>query len=82
MNGKGALLRDDQGYIAEASGACFFNLVRGEIGKKKLITPPSDNALRVYYPKNCYRVGSKIWELRLLEEELVERRHISQMRHF
>jgi branched-chain amino acid aminotransferase len=35
-----ALLRDDQGYIAEASGACFFMVREG-----KLITPPSDNAL-------------------------------------
>ncbi len=35
-----ALLRDDQGYIAEASGACFFMVRDG-----KLITPPSDNAL-------------------------------------
>jgi branched-chain amino acid aminotransferase len=35
-----ALLRDDQGYIAEASGACFF-MIRGG----KLISPPSDNTL-------------------------------------
>ena len=35
-----ALLRDDQGYIAEASGACFF-LVRDGV----LISPPSDNTL-------------------------------------
>ncbi len=35
-----ALLRDDQGYIAEASGACFF-MVRDGI----LISPPSDNSL-------------------------------------
>ena len=35
-----ALLRDDQGYIAEASGACFF-MVKDE----KLISPPSDNTL-------------------------------------
>jgi len=35
-----ALLRDDQGYIAEASGACFF-MVRDS----KLISPPSDNTL-------------------------------------
>ena len=35
-----ALLRDDQGYIAEASGACFFMVRDG-----KLISPPSDNAL-------------------------------------
>ncbi len=35
-----ALLRDDQGYIAEASAACFFMVRDG-----KLITPPSYNAL-------------------------------------
>ncbi len=35
-----ALLRDDQGYIAEASGACFF-MVRDGI----LISPPADNTL-------------------------------------
>lgn len=35
-----ALLRDDQGYIAEASGACFFIVRDGA-----LITPPNDNSL-------------------------------------
>ncbi len=35
-----ALLRDDQGYIAEASGAAFF-MVRNGV----LISPPSDNTL-------------------------------------
>ena len=35
-----ALLLDDQGYVAEASGASFFMIKDGEI-----ITPPSDNAL-------------------------------------
>ncbi|MEY3001788.1 MAG: hypothetical protein RLZZ428_163 [Pseudomonadota bacterium] len=35
-----ALLRDDQGYIAEASGSCFFMVRDG-----KLISPPSDNTL-------------------------------------
>ena len=36
-----ALLRDDQGYIAEASGACFF-MVKDGI----LISPPNDNSLK------------------------------------
>jgi len=36
-----ALLRDDQGYIAEASGACFFMVQDGV-----LISPPSDNTLK------------------------------------
>lgn len=35
-----ALLLDDQGYVAEASGACFFMIKNGEI-----ITPPNDNSL-------------------------------------
>ncbi|HHD83536.1 MAG TPA: branched-chain amino acid transaminase [Campylobacteraceae bacterium] len=35
-----ALMRDDQGYIAEASGACFF-MVRDGV----LISPPNDNSL-------------------------------------
>jgi branched-chain amino acid aminotransferase len=35
-----ALLRDDQGFIAEASGACFF-IVRDGV----LISPPNDNSL-------------------------------------
>ncbi len=35
-----ALLLDDQGYIAEASGACFFMVRDG-----KLISPPNDNSL-------------------------------------
>lgn len=35
-----ALLRDDQGFIAEASGECFFIIRDGVI-----ITPPSDSAL-------------------------------------
>ena len=35
-----ALLRDDQGYVAEASGACFF-MVRDGV----LISPPNDNSL-------------------------------------
>ncbi|OYY56496.1 MAG: branched chain amino acid aminotransferase [Sulfurovum sp. 28-43-6] len=35
-----ALLRDDQGYIAEASGAAFFIVIDGV-----LISPPSDNTL-------------------------------------
>ncbi|WP_323585805.1 branched-chain amino acid transaminase [Aliarcobacter butzleri] len=35
-----ALLKDDQGYIAEASGACFF-IVRDGV----LISPPNDNSL-------------------------------------
>ncbi|MEA2018336.1 MAG: branched-chain amino acid transaminase [Campylobacterota bacterium] len=36
-----SLLRDDQGYIAEASGACFFMVENGV-----LISPPNDNSLK------------------------------------
>jgi len=36
-----ALLRDDQGYIAEASGACFFMVEDGI-----LVSPPNDNSLK------------------------------------
>jgi len=36
-----ALLRDDQGYIAEASGACFFMVEDGV-----LVSPPNDNSLK------------------------------------
>jgi branched-chain amino acid aminotransferase len=36
-----ALLRDDQGYIAEASGACFFMVKDGV-----LVSPPNDNSLK------------------------------------
>ncbi len=35
-----ALLLDDQGYVAEASGACFFMVRNGQ-----LISPPNDNSL-------------------------------------
>jgi branched-chain amino acid aminotransferase len=35
-----ALLRDDQGYIAEASGSCLF-MVKGGV----LYSPPADNTL-------------------------------------
>ncbi len=35
-----ALLLDDQGYVAEASGACFFIVKNG-----LLISPPNDNSL-------------------------------------
>lgn len=49
-----ALLLDDQGYVAEASGASFFMVRNGE-----LITPPSDNALESITQKNGDRDGSE-----------------------
>ena len=49
-----ALMRDDQGYIAEASGACFFMVEDG-----KLITPPNDNSLKIYYTSYSYRISPR-----------------------
>ncbi len=50
-----ALLLDDQGYIAEASGAAFFMVKDGEI-----ITPPSDNALASITQKTVIEMSTKM----------------------
>jgi branched-chain amino acid aminotransferase len=50
-----ALLLDDQGYVAEASGACFFMVKEGE-----LITPPSDNALASITQKTVIEMAGKM----------------------
>lgn len=50
-----ALLLDDQGYVAEASGACFFMVKDGE-----LITPPSDNALASITQKTVIEMAGKM----------------------
>jgi len=47
-----ALLLDDEGYIAEASGACFF-IVRGG----KLISPPNDNSLESITQKTVIEIA-------------------------
>ncbi len=63
-----ALLRDDQGYIAEASGACFFMVRDG-----KLITPPSDNALESITQKTVIELaqdmGIEVIRRRVSREE-------------
>jgi branched-chain amino acid aminotransferase len=50
-----ALLLDDQGYVAEASGASFFMVRDG-----KLITPPSDNALESITQKTVIEMAQKM----------------------
>jgi len=64
-----ALLRDDQGYIAEASGAAFF-MVRDGI----LITPPSDNTLESITQKTVIDLandmGIKVERKRITREEV------------
>ncbi len=64
-----ALLRDDQGYIAEASGAAFF-MVRDGV----LISPPSDNTLESITQKTvidlAHDMGIKVERKRITREEV------------
>ena len=64
-----ALLLDDQGYVAEASGASFFMVVDGV-----LVTPPSDNALVSITQKTVIEVaedmGIKVERRRISREEV------------
>ena len=64
-----ALLLDDQGYVAEASGASFFMVVDGV-----LVTPPSDNALVSITQKTVIEVaqdmGIKVERRRITREEV------------
>ncbi len=64
-----ALLRDDQGYIAEASGACFFIVRNGEI-----ITPPNDNTLESITQATVIDIaedlGYKVTRRRITREEI------------
>jgi len=64
-----ALLLDDQGYVAEASGASFFMVVDGVI-----VTPPSDNALVSITQKTVIEVaqdlGYKVERRRISREEV------------
>ena len=63
------LLRDDQGYIAEASGACFF-MVRDGV----LISPPSDNSLESITQQTVIELakdmGIEVIRRRLTREEV------------
>ena len=61
-----ALLLDDQGYVAEASGACFFMLKDG-----KLISPPNDNSLASITQKMVIEMAEDMGMV-------VERRRISR----
>ncbi len=64
-----ALLLDDQGYVAEASGACFFMVRDG-----KLISPPSDNALESITQKMVIEMagnmGYEVIRRRISREEI------------
>ena len=64
-----ALFLDDQGYVAEASGASFFMIKDGEI-----ITPPSDNALASITQKMVIEMatdmGYKVTRRRITREEV------------
>ena len=64
-----ALLLDDQGYVAEASGACFFMVKDGEI-----ISPPNDNSLVSITQKTVIEIaedmGYKVTRRRITREEV------------
>jgi len=64
-----ALLLDDQGYVAEASGASFFMIMDGV-----LVTPPSDNALVSITQKTVIEIatdmGIKVERRRISREEV------------
>jgi branched-chain amino acid aminotransferase len=64
-----ALLRDDHGYIAEASGAAFF-MVRDGV----LISPPSDNSLESITQQTiidlAHDMGIKVVRRRITREEV------------
>jgi len=64
-----ALLLDDQGYVAEASGASFFMVADG-----KLVTPPSDNALVSITQKTVIEIaedmGIEVERRRISREEV------------
>ena len=50
-----ALLLDDEGYVAEASGACFFMVKDGV-----LISPPFDNTLASITQKTAIEIAQKM----------------------
>ncbi|WP_345976573.1 branched-chain amino acid transaminase [Sulfurimonas sp. HSL3-7] len=63
------LLLDDQGYVAEATGAAFFMIRDG-----KVITPPSDNALESITQRTVIELaedmGIEVLRRRITREEL------------
>jgi len=64
-----ALLLDDQGYVAEASGAAFFMVRDG-----KLISPPNDNSLESITQKTVIEIaqdmGIEVERRRITREEV------------
>lgn len=64
-----ALLLDDQGYVAEASGACFFMVRDGQ-----LISPPNDNSLESITQKTviemAMKMGYEVVRRRITREEI------------
>jgi branched-chain amino acid aminotransferase len=64
-----ALLLDDEGYVAEASGAAFFMIKNDEI-----ITPPNDNSLASITQKTVIEMaenmGYKVTRRRISREEI------------
>lgn len=64
-----ALLLDDQGYVAEATGASFFMIRDG-----KLVTPPNDNSLESITQKMviemALEMGIEVVRRRITREEL------------
>ncbi len=64
-----ALLLDDQGYVAEASGACFFMVRDGQ-----LISPPNDNSLESITQKTVIemakKMGYEVVRRRITREEI------------
>ena len=64
-----ALLLDDQGYVAEASGACFFM-----IKNQTFITPPNDNSLESITQKMAIELaqdlGYEVVRKRITREDI------------
>lgn len=64
-----ALMMDDEGYVAEATGACFFMVRDG-----KLVTPPNDNSLESITQKTVIEIaedfGIPVVRRRITREEI------------
>ena len=64
-----SLLLDDQGYVAEASGACFFMVKNGV-----LISPPNDNSLESITQKTVIELaqdlGYEVERRKITREEI------------
>ncbi len=65
----------DQGYIAEASGACSY----GRDGK--LITPPSDNALESITQKTVIELAEDMG-IEVVRRRVTREETYMPMRHF